>query len=112
MNRAKEALEEEHIATRALFEAFDGDKDGRLDAIELKDMLWRLLPGLNADEIRFLLAHFFEHVSLDRAEVSYAEFAAAAVAAGEDPGGKRGTVAFKVFDRAIKALGDPKRDEE
>ena len=55
-------------------------------------MVWRLLPTLNADEVRMALAHVFEHASAEDGEISYSDFAADAIAAGEDPGKKRGTV--------------------
>jgi hypothetical protein len=47
---------------RALFDQFDGDRDGRLDAGELKAMIKKLIPGLRANEMRFALAHVFEHL--------------------------------------------------
>ena len=104
LDRMRSSLEEEQIPTRAIFEAFDGDKDGKLDASEVKDMVWRLLPTLNADEVRMALAHVFEHASLEENEISFADASADAIAAGEDPGQKRGTVPFRTFDAAIKAL--------
>ena len=101
--RIDDALEREQIPPRALFNAFDGDRDGKLDAGELKDMLWRLLPGLEADEVRFAMAHVFEHAAAE--DPSTAPEAAdvpgsGAAAAGE----KRGTVTFEAFDDAITAL--------
>ena len=104
LERMRFSLEEEQIPTRAIFEAFDSDKDGKLDASEVKDMVWRLLPTLNADEVRMALAHVFEHASLEENEISFADASADAIAAGEDPGQKRGTVPFRTFDAAIKAL--------
>ena len=53
--RIDDALEREQIPPRALFKP-DGDRDGKLDAGELKDMLWRLLPGLEADEVWLMMA--------------------------------------------------------
>ena len=112
LERMRFSLEEEQIPTRAIFEAFDSDKDGKLDASEVKDMVWRLLPTLNADEVRMALAHVFEHASAEDGEISYSDFAADAIAAGEDPGKKRGTVSFKTFDTAIKALQLGRAEED
>ena len=112
LERMRFSLEEEQIPTRAIFEAFDSDKDGKLDASEVKDMVWRLLPTLNADEVRMALAHVFEHASAEESEISFSDFAADAIAAGEDPGKKRGTVSFKTFDTAIKALQLGRAEED
>ena len=112
LERMRFSLEEEQIPTRAIFEAFDSDKDGKLDASEVKDMVWRLLPTLNADEVRMALAHVFEHASAEESEISFSDFAADAIAAGEDPGKKRGTVSFKTFDAAIKALQLGRAEED
>jgi hypothetical protein len=46
-------LTAERVEPRALFDQFDGDRDGRLDAGEVKAMVQRLIPGLKADEMRW-----------------------------------------------------------
>ena len=112
LERMRSSLEEEQIPTRAIFEAFDSDKDGKLDASEVKDMVWRLLPTLDADQVRMALAHIFEHASAEENEISFSDFAADAIAAGEDPGKKRGTVSFRTFDTAIKALQLGREEED
>jgi hypothetical protein len=112
LERMRSSLEEEQIPTRAIFEAFDSDKDGKLDASEVKDMVWRLLPTLEPDQVRMALAHIFEHASFEENEISFSDFAADAIAAGEDPGKKRGTVSFRTFDTAIKALQLGREEED
>ena len=48
----------------------------------------------------------------EESEISFSDFAADAIAAGEDPGKKRGTVSFKTFDTAIKALQLGRAEED
>lgn len=112
LTRMRTSLEEEQIPTKSLFQAFDSDKDGKLDAGELKDMVWRLLPGLNPDEVRFAMAHFFEHISFEEGEISYSEALSDAIAAGEDGNAKIGTVVYRNFDQAMKALVLGKEEDE
>ena len=64
-------------------------------------MLWRLLPGLEADEVRFAMAHVFEHAA---AEDEYRAGGGGRAGSGAAAGEKRGTVTFEAFDDAITAL--------
>ena len=75
-------------------------------------MVWRLLPGLNPDEVRFAMAHFFEHISFEEGEISYSEALSDAIAAGEDGNAKIGTVVYRNFDQAMKALVLGKEEDE
>ena len=88
---------------RALFDQFDADRDGALDAAELKGMIRKLLPGLRADEMRFALAHVFEHLGDEVGETAAAA-AAAAAAGGGGGAGAMGTVTFAAFNDAIRAF--------
>ena len=114
LSRVDAALEAEQIPPKALFDAFDSDKDGKLDASELKDMFWRLLPDFNADEVRFAMAHVFEHAAAnpeDDVPAIPAEGGVEVASGVASMGEKRGTVTFKTFDDAIAALRGASQEE-
>ena len=114
LSRVDAALEAEQIPPKALFDAFDSDKDGKLDAAELKDMFWRLLPDFDADEVRFAMAHVFEHAAAnpeDDVPATPAEGCVEVAAGLASMGEKRGTVTFKTFDDAIAALRGASKEE-
>ena len=114
LSRVDAALEAEQIPPKALFDAFDSDKDGKLDAAELKDMFWRLLPDFDADEVRFAMAHVFEHAAAnpeDDVPATPAEGSVEVAAGLASMGEKRGTVTFKTFDDAIAALRGASKEE-
>ena len=114
LSRVDAALEAEQIPPKALFDAFDSDKDGKLDAAELKDMFWRLLPDFDADEVRFAMAHAFEHAAAnpgDDVPATPAEGSVEVAAGLASMGEKRGTVTFKTFDDAIAALRGASKEE-
>ena len=114
LSRVDAALEAEQIPPKALFDAFDSDKDGKLDAAELKDMFWRLLPDFDADEVRFAMAHVFEHAAAnpeDDVPATPAEGSVEVASGVASMGEKRGTVTFKTFDDAIAALRGASKEE-
>ena len=114
LSRVDAALEADQIPPKALFDAFDSDKDGKLDAAELKDMFWRLLPDFDADEVRFAMAHVFEHAAAnpeDDVPATPAEGSVEVASGVASMGEKRGTVTFKTFDDAIAALRGASKEE-
>jgi hypothetical protein len=78
-------------------------------------MFWRLLPDFNADEVRFAMAHVFEHAAAnpeDDVPAIPAEGGVEVASGVASMGEKRGTVTFKTFDDAIAALRGASQEEQ
>ena len=110
LSALRDAFEREgdDLTARALFDRFDGDGDGLLDADEFRVLCQTLVPSFSPAETRFALAHVFERIEADPDEDIMGELAIVHLMKTSPPA--HGTIPFVAFEEAIKSLGH--RDEE